>query len=323
MSNENTDGARYNGSPTSDRRVRKKRWTGRRTEPGRIPGEDSLAASREDEPRDDTGYDYTGFETPAATRIGDEADDDPEVERLRKHHDGRHQSDGEHSARETERDKERFAQAICSTLPVTEQERQHVVTAVKSFNLDRFGNQKSITKVTLGTAAVLADEHYREGAVELDELVRHSEEFREIRDKHEITMSDLSTVKETVRELLDSELVPVKSDVRRRDPVLPDPTAPNDLPRQYWEELSSESWVTIARTWERRSEAYKDAVPPEYKERVRMLREWEPWTDDTGSEAQDITSSSGESFGSGDEDTAAIIEEVLEDMEAAGEFENE
>ena len=314
MSNEENGSARYGGSETSDRIARERRWAG--TEPGRVPGEDSLAASREDNPRSDDGHDYTGFETPAATRIGDERNDDPEIERLREHHDGRHQSDGEHSAREAERDKERVSQAICSSLPLTEQEKDHVVTAVKSFNLDRFGNQKSITKATLGVAAVLVDEHYREDAEELDQLVRRSEEFREIRDNHDISMSDLNTVKGTVRDLLDSEPVPVKSEVRRRDPALPEPTTPDDLPRQYWEELSSESWVIIARIWHRKSEEYKDAVPAEYKERIRLLRKWEPWPDDTESEVQNTTSSPSEPFASEDEDPAKVVEEMVEGWEA-------
>jgi len=323
MSNENGDSARYGGSRTSDPRVRKQRWGGGYTEPGRIPGEDSLDASREDNPRDDDGYDYTGFETPAATRIGDETDDAPEIERLRKYHEGRHQSDGEHSARETERDKERVAQAICSALPLTRQEREHVVAAIKNINLDRFGNQKSITKVALGAVAVLVDEHYREGAEELDQLVRRSEEFREIRDKHEISMSDLSTVKGIVRDILSSDPVPVNSQVRRRDPALPGPTAPDDLPRQYWEELSSESWVSIARTWERKPEGYKDAIPPEYKERIRLLRKWQPWPDDNESEAQDIVSSPDESIDFDDEDLAAEAEELIEELEAGDESDNE
>jgi hypothetical protein len=323
MSNKENDSAEHRGSRTSDARVRKKRWTGRRTEPGRVPGEDSLAASREDNPRSDDGHDYTGFETPAATRIGDETEDDPDMERLREHHDGRHQSDGEHSARETERDKERFAQAICSTLPLTQQEKEHVVSAVQSFNLDRFGNQKSIIKVTLGVAAVLADEHYREDAEELDQLVRRSEEFREVRDKHGISMSDLNTVKSTVRDLLDSEPVPVTTEVRRRDPALPDPTSPDDLPREYWEELSSESWASIARTWHRRPEEYQDAIPPEYQERIKLLRKWEPWPDDSETEVQDTTSSWGESIDSDNEDTAAVIEEVIRDSETDGESGNE
>lgn len=323
MSNKNGNNARYRGSQTSDARVRKRQRGGRYTEPGRIPGEDSLDASREDNPRDDDGYDYTGFETPAATRIGDETDDDPEIERLRKHHDGRHQSDGEHSARETERDKERVAQAICSALPLNRQEGEHVVAVIKSFNLDRFGNQKSITKVTLGVVAVLVDEHHREGAEELDQLVRRSEEFREIRDKHEISMSDLNTVKGIVRDILSSEPVPVSSDVRRRDPALPGPTAPGDLPRQYWENLSSESWVSIARTWKRKPEGYKDAIPPEYKERIRLLRKWQPWTDDDDPEAQDTVSPPDVSVDFDDEELTAEAEKLIEELEAADGLDNE
>jgi len=323
MSNKDNDSTRYGGTRTGDPRAqpRERVWT--HTEPGRTPNSDSLDASREENPRDDNGYNYTGFESPAATKIGDETDGGPEIERLRKHHEGRHQSDGEHSAREAERDKERVAQAICSALPLNRREREHVVAAIKTLNLDRFGNQKSITKVTLGLVAVLADENYREGVEELDQLVRRSEEFREIRDKHEISMSDLNTVKEIVRDLLGDQSVPVNSEVTRRDPALPRPTTLSDVPTQYLEELSAESLVSIARIWDRKPEGYKDAIPPEYKERIRLLRKWQPWTDDDEPEVQDTASPPDKSIDLDDEDLIAEAEELINEMVAVDESDNE
>lgn len=323
MSNKDTGSARYRHSQTGEANVQKQRGIGAYTEPGRTPNEDSLDASREENPRDDDGYDYTGFETPAATQIGDGSDDDPKMERLRKHHEGRHQSDGEHSARETERDKERIAQAVCSALPLNQREKEHVVAAVKNLDLDRFGNQKSITKVTLGVVAVLIDENYREGVEDFDQLVRRSEEFCEIRDKHGISMSDLNTVKEIVRDTLGSQPVPVHSEVRRRDPALPGPTTPSDLSAQYWDELPAESWVSIARTWERKSEEYRSAIPSEYKDLIKLLRKWQPWTDVSEAETQDAVPYPDESSDFDDKDLAAEVEELIEELSADDASDNE
>lgn len=285
MSNDSHDNALYRGSQTSDPRIQARRFDyGAFTEPGRVPGQDSIEASQEHNPRDDDGFDFTGYDSQMATRIGDETDDDPRVERLRELHEGRHQSDGEHSAREAERDKVRIAQAICSGLPLALREREHVVSAIKILDLDRFGNQKNITKVTLGLVVVIADEQYRSDADDLDQLVSYSEEFRTIRDKHDISMSDLKTVKRIAREQLEKQHVPVSSEIRRRDPALPGPTAADDLPRQYWEELSAQAWASIARSWERHPQTYKEAIPDDYRETVDLLRRWEPWEEDNEEE---------------------------------------
>lgn len=321
--NNNRDIARYRGSEASKSDGQRRHWHGRTTEPGRIHGEDSLEASREEDPKDDDDYIYMGFDTPAATRIGDERNDDPEIERLRKHHDGRHQSDGGNSARETERDKERISQAICSALPIARQEKEHVLAAMKTFNLDRFGSQRSIPKVALGAVAVIVDEHHRDGAEELDELICRSEKFREIKKKHEISMSDLSTVKEIIRDILNSNSVPVNSDSRNRDPALPQRTAPNELPREYWDELTSEAWANIARTWQRQPEKFKNAVPPEYKERVGLLQNWQPWTDRDEAEKQDNVSRTDTLVEFYDDDLAEEAEKLVEQSEPAGDSDSE
>lgn len=324
MPDDSNDNAQYRGSQAGDPRIQARHFDyGAFTEPGRIPGQDSIEASRENNPRDDDGYDFTGYDSQMATRIGDENDDDPRVERLRELHEGRHQSDGEHSARETERDKERIAQAICSGLPLALREREHVVSAVKTLDLDRFGNQKNITKVTLGLVVVIADEQYRSDADDLDQLVSYSEEFRTLRDKHDISMSDLKTVKRIAREQLEKQPVPATSEVRRRDPALPGPTAPDDLPRHYWEELSAQSWVSIARSWERHPQTYKEAIPDDYRETVDLLRKWEPWEDDTEEVKQASQSAVQPDVGSVDEDddldelVAAEAEEIVEEMSDA------
>lgn len=316
MSNDSNDGARYRGPRGDNSRPPERHFDlAAYHPPGRVPGQDSIEASREENPRDDVGYDYTGYESQMATRIGDEDSNDPEVERLRQLHEGRHQSDGEHSARETERDKERVAQAICSNLPVNSREREHVVNAVKSLNLDAFGNQKNLTKVTLGMVAVLVDEQYREPD-ELDDLVARSDEYQSIRDTHDISMSDLNTVKQIAREELENQQVSLTSGIRRRDPALPDPTDPDDLPRQYWEELSAESWARIARDWERQPQEYKDAIPDDYRETVDLLRRWEPWeAEEDEEEASDDVEEQQKSPQTDQIDAESVDEDEIDDLD--------
>lgn len=324
MSDDNNGSAEYRGSQTSDSHSRVQRSDyAAFTEPGRVPGQDSIEASQEDDPRDDDGYDFTGFDSQMATRIGDENDDDAQTERLRELHEGRHQSDGEHSAREAERDKERVSEAVCSALPLNQRESDHIVNAVKSIDLDRFGNQKNITKVTLGMVVVIADEQYRSDADDLDQLVSYSEEFRAIRDKHEISMSDLNTVKRISREQLENHPVPATSEVRRRDPALPGPTTPDNLPRQYWDELSAQSWVIIARGWERRPQEEKDAVPDDHRKTVNLLRKWEPWEEADDGEVTEQESPADsipmykDEKGGLDEDLVAEAEALVEEMSEA------
>jgi len=245
-------------------------------EPGRVPGEQSFAASRQKDPRSEEGYEFTGYDSPAATRIGDETADNPKFDRLRQHHEGRHQSDGGYSTRESRSFKKRTAQAICSQLPVTSREKERVVTAVLTTDLDVFGNQKNINRVTLGFVAVLVDERIRDPD-SIDDLVERSSEFQEIREKHDVSMSDFSTVKQSVREVLDKEHLKESREVRNRDPALPDPTAPEELPAEYWEAISADGWAHIAEHWEIKDSELKAAIPDDYRETVELLRHWEPW----------------------------------------------
>lgn len=48
-------------------------------------------------------------------------------------------------------DKERISHAICSQLPLTQRERETVISVVKSIDFSCFGSVGSIEAVTLGT----------------------------------------------------------------------------------------------------------------------------------------------------------------------------
>lgn len=260
--------------------TREFRGRGAQTPPGRIYGEESLDASSEETDRDDEGYSFkSGYESQMATRIGDEESGDPEVENLRKTHEGRKRSDGEHAAREAERDKKRVSQAVCSSLPLATHETESVVNAVSNLDLDRFGSQKGIQRVTLGVVAVLVDEHHRSGVEELDKFVFRSNEFQERCETYGVSMSDLNTIKQVVREQLEKQSIPRTPGTSRRDPAMPEPTQPDEFPRQYWDELPAQSWATIAEGWENQPYDFKNAVPDDYRENVDLLRTWEPWED--------------------------------------------
>ncbi|MFC6907188.1 hypothetical protein [Halalkalicoccus tibetensis] len=124
-----------------------------------------------------------------ATRIGDEEDGDPRAERLRELHEGRHPSDGNPSVRESQRDKRRIAQAICSALPLADYEREIVVENVECVDMTRFGHQKSITRVTLGPVAVIVDQRLRSDVQCYEYLVSRSDEFRSLQEHHDISMT--------------------------------------------------------------------------------------------------------------------------------------
>jgi len=248
--------------------------------PGRTMHDDSIQASKDNVGGSDEGYSFrAGYDSSMATRIGDEENSDRETERLRELHEGRHQSDGQHSVRESRRDKKRIAQAICSALPLASREREMVVTAVEKLNLDRFGNQKAIPKVTLGVVAVVVDEQHRADEGQTEELVRWTDEFRGLCDTHDISMSDRTTIKEIVRSELDAEPISLVSGPRSRDPALPGPTSYEERPDIFWDEFSAERWVSAARRWEDYSQDFRDAVPEEYRNLIDNLQRHAPWKD--------------------------------------------
>ena len=98
----------------------------------------------------------TGYEPFGETRVGI-GTATGNIKRLIRHNEGRHHSDGNHSAREAARDKKRITQSLCSSLEVTSYQQQQAISAMGSMNLDRFGQQKRIEKVALCTIRVIVD----------------------------------------------------------------------------------------------------------------------------------------------------------------------
>lgn len=251
---------------------------GAMSDPGRWYGQDSVEASEEGRDRTDDGHDYTaGYDTNMATRIGG-IDGDPDAERLQTLHEGRHQSDGKHSARETQRDKPRIAQAICSALPITDREREMVTTVMEQLDLQPFGSQRGIPRVVLGVAAVIIDEHARADQGLDREIVARHDDFRDLCTKHDVSMSDLTTLKKIVREQLADQRVGLESWPRRRDPALPGPTTIEDRPDEFWENHEPAYWEAVAKEWENHPETFRNGLPEQYQRLVENLRRWEPWT---------------------------------------------
>ena len=268
---------------------------------------------------DDPGWDAhkdaysSAYDSPMATRIGDERDDDDDAERLRELHEGRHQSDGELSTRQSQWDKKRVPEAICSSLPLSQSEREEVIAVVESLDFSKFGQQKGLERVTLGVVAVVVDERHRQHDNVDGEIVSFTEEYREVRNSLDMSMSDLSTIKEIVREALDEGDITVERGQPRRDTHLPDPTPKQEYPRRYWEELSAESWARHAKNWSEVPDEFKKAIPEEYRALIDSLRNWEPWEDE-----EDSTDSRRGVASSLEEPTDTDgVDEVLDELETA------
>jgi hypothetical protein len=260
------------GQEEDDRTV----W-GPTTDPGRTHNTDSIEASSENLGEDDAHDAYSfEYESPAATRIGNDDETDERAEKLKEHHDERHHIDDDFASRVGEQHKERTAQALCSSLPVTDSERELVVQTVKALDFDEFGQHGSIPKVTLGVVAVVVDEQERD-LDSFNDAVSRSEPFRDECDSLDISMSDMSSIKQSVREVLDDAKVVAGPSHPRRDPLLPGPTSPKDRPDEYWGHLSPDEWERIAGQWDRLSTEFKEAIPSQYHSRIEALRAWEPW----------------------------------------------
>ncbi|WP_135823214.1 hypothetical protein [Halostella litorea] len=326
ISTEEIVEAEYNVAPSSTSQesepgTRRVHDYGSMEPPGRMRNDDSIEASSEEVGGTSHGHEYSaGYESQMATRIGDEEVSDAEIDRLRELHEGRHRSDGEHSVRESQRDKERISQAICSSLSLTSKESEAVITVVQDLDFTQFGHQKGLIRVTLGVVSVLVDEQIRETGPGEDDFISWSDEYREICRKHDISMSDLSTIKEKVREALDEgEVIPEKG-TPKRDPALPGPTPRDELPENYWTERRPEYWVSVAKHWNHYSETRKEAIPGKYRKLVIQLRQWKPWQDTEDQvDGKPSSTDEGDTLDAGTRETLeeaeATIEQELENID--------
>ena len=274
--------------------------------------DNSVESSSEGRDRTEEGYSFTaGYDSSMATRIGDETADDSKAARLRKLHEGRHRSDGDHSIRESQRDKKRIPQAICSRLPLASHEKGMVVSTIQKLDFSRFGQHKNIAKVTLGVVAVLVDERVREPE-SMDELVSRSDSFKSLRESHEVSMSDLSTIKSDVREAIDDGDAYIRYDDEplNRDPALPAPTSVGERPDEFWEDKSVEYWTGLAKTWDEAPSEVKE-IPQKHRDRVDQLRNWSPWEDDDEEELPDNATTDSTTSKVDLEEVERIIDEAV------------
>lgn len=276
--------------------------------PGRTHLDDSVNASSENPGGSHHEDAYsTGYDSAMATRIGDEGDGDDDAERLRQLHDGRHHSDGDLPSRQSQWDKTRIAEAICSDLPLAKHEREKVVNVVESLDFSRFGQQKGLERVTLGVVAVVVDEHHRQHEDVAGEIVSFTDEYRQICSSLDVSMSDLGTIKGLVREALDEGDATIWRREPRRDPHLPEPTPMEECPRKYWDNCGPEYWVDRAKAWSRLPDEFKEAIPDDYRQLVQNLRRWEPWEGTESEPAQDEAPTST---------APEVVEEALDNLEA-------
>lgn len=299
-----------------DRETEHRPVRGPAMDPGRTRHTDSIEASSDDLGEDDTHDAYAfEYDSPAATRIGNDDEKDGRTEKLEEYHDERHHAVGDFASRAGEQHKERTAQALCSSLPVTDRERELVVQTVRALDFAEFGQHGSIPKVTLGVVAVIVDEQQRD-LNSLDDAVSCSEAFREECDSLGISMSDMTTIKDSVRDALGGATVVAGPSRPRRDPLLPGPTSPKDRPDEYWDYLSPTNWQGIAEQWNRIPAEFKKAIPSRYQSLVDQLRQWEPWNrEDGGQPPTQATQPQNDTDGITDEELQAALDGMEDTMD--------
>jgi hypothetical protein len=167
-----------------------------------------LERSRQQE-RDHTPDAYTtGYDPSGGTRIGI-GTASGNVERLVRHNEGRHRTDGNHSTREAARDKKRITQSFCSYLEVTPYQQREALSAMGKLNLDRFGQQKRLEKVALAVIKVIVewDRFHRLKDMDLSNLdddrmpdrMTDDSNYCGLLETYEVSRKDLYSVSQIVK----------------------------------------------------------------------------------------------------------------------------
>ena len=137
-----------------------------------------------------------------------------DYEKLARHNDGRsrawsHGGGDSYSQWASQQDKTSIAETYCRfRLDLNSRQTRRITEIIEGLDFDRFGQQRSLEKVTLATinAVRFVDidhyEHLRESAETDDHSVSRSAEFKKLRESQEMSLSDLKKLTEKVREQL-------------------------------------------------------------------------------------------------------------------------
>lgn len=255
------------------------------TEPGRTRHDDSIEASNpSDTDLHEGDFVYTGYDSNAGTRIGDESEGGEKADRLRElnqHPDPQEKSlsnsQDRLSIQQSKQDKIRMAQSICSKLPISELQKENIVRAIQIVDFDRFGHQRGIETVCLALAAIIVNGEREGTSNSLSEVtaLEWEEEFTDLKDSLGISMSDHSTAKQIARKEIDGEYYgPVNAGIRR------DSTLPNRAKvrcKEYWETAPPAVLASEARRWMSVDNERKKSIPDEQRRIIDLLRRWKPW----------------------------------------------
>ncbi|SFP81032.1 MULTISPECIES: DNA-directed RNA polymerase subunit epsilon [Halolamina] len=156
----------------------------------------------------------TGYDAFGDTRVGiGSAGGD--IDKLIRHNEGRHRSDGNHSTREAARDKKRITESFCSALDLPTHQQRMAVAAITTMNLDRFGRQKRLGKVALATIKVVVEwdrsRRYPDDVLsdlDADDLptrMLDDSDYRDLLDERDVSKADLYSVSQLVKRELKKE----------------------------------------------------------------------------------------------------------------------
>jgi hypothetical protein len=257
------------------------------------------------------------YKTPDATSIGTASERDERDERLQEVNEGRDRFSDDHAVRMHSVDRSRIIGALCSSLPISDTERELAISTFADLDLDQFGNQKAVEKVALATIRHVVDTRRVEYGADFESLLRGSEEYQVVKDSVLLNERGFMKLCNAVSDAIE-RCSRSPSLAQGPDPNLPDAYPKYDYPDKYWNNLSAERWAGIAETWDHQPRKFRGSIPEEYLSLIDRLQRWEPWDDESG---DDEESASNNAQGTNppneglDEEVIAEAVALVEEME--------
>ncbi|EMA44452.1 DNA-directed RNA polymerase epsilon subunit [Halococcus morrhuae DSM 1307] len=203
---------------------------------------------------------YSHYESPAATQIGESGD---EYDQFREINEGRHNSDGELPVRQGQWDKKHITEIFCSRLGVTEFQKGGVMDAMEALDFSQFGSQRAVETVALGVIRYVVNKDRLERNPEAT-WVSHEDQFQELMESCNVTMSDLTTVKRIALNQIPN--LQAGGSTPKRDPNLPHGST-RSRSDEWWEthleshyeDLDEEDWHSVP-------DGVIEAIPEKYRD---------------------------------------------------------